>query len=298
MEVLIGARRGANQTASSDPPGSRATRALLIPIGNGMTTQTRTLYAFFPYLRTRHRCVVRGVELRPMKDLSGLDDESKKHVEILGRMFHTCDGARIAEPTFAVLRVPEDGGTAKVDRGLIETQLLFAYLYGTPHASTSFGDNPFLSAECCSLFTFTPNRVATSLVTTTTDAVRTGRLTVEDVDSLPTSDFVDGYDGYRNGDIPLWVADGSCIYPEIPHLCLNYYQDLQNDIKRFLAAEKHWPFQRIFERHDLPAPNQNRVFTSLLWYLRSCKATADATERLMALAIGLETLLCWKKEIV
>lgn len=251
----------------------------------------KKLFAFFPYIRTRKRCSIRGIEFRSIQDLDGLEPDTRTHVETLGRMFHTCDGARIAVPTFAVLSVPDDERMIKGDRSLIEAQLLITYLYGAPHPAATVGDDTFLSAECSTLFTFMPNRVVSGLVTTTQDTARGGRVFVEDADALPVSDFIEGYDGFRNGVVPLWVAAGSRIYPEIPHICLNYSQYLNVDIQRFLSADKHWPFRRLFERHDLSAENQKRVFTSLLWYSRSCQEAANATERLLALAIALETLL-------
>lgn len=257
--------------------------------------QMRTLYVFVPYVRTRSRCVLRGIEFRPFQDREGLDDETKSHIDALGRMFHTCDGARIADPTFAVLNVPDDAGVVREDRSLAEAQLLITYLYGAPHPAPTIGDNPFLNAESFAFFTFVSNSVPTSLVRTTQEAVRSGRVVVDDGVVTPESDFTMGYEGYRNGDTTLWVAAGSRIYPELPHLCLNYHQYLDLDVQRFLSFEKNWPFRKLFERHELSPDNRRRVFTSLLWYSRSCRATADAAERLLALAIALETLLAIDK---
>lgn len=253
--------------------------------------QNKKLFAFFPYVRTRKRCRIRGIEFRSIDDLEGLESGVLTHVETLGRMFYTSDGARITAPTFAVLEVPDDDQMFKGDRWLTEVQLLIAYLYGAPHPTPTAGDDMFLSGECSTLFTFMRNRVPSSLVLTTKDGARGGRVTVENAESLPASDFIEGYQGFRNREVPLWVAEGSRIYPPIPHLCLNYSQNLDLDIQRFLAADKHWAFRRLFDQHDLSWENQKRVFTSLVWYSRSCEVTRDAAERLLSLAIALETLL-------
>jgi len=150
----------------------------------------RELFAFLPYIRTRERCSVRGIEFRCVSDIEGLDTTAQEHVERLGKMFFTCQGARIAEPTFAVASVPDNDAWAKACRLLTEAQLLITYLYGSPHPSPTQADDIFLDAECSTLFTFTPNRVPSDLVTTTESDVEHGRVVVDAPQSASVSDFV------------------------------------------------------------------------------------------------------------
>jgi hypothetical protein len=253
------------------------------------------LIAFFPYARTRGRCRIRGIEFRDIDDLDGLEQPVRSHAQTLGGMFYTCQGGRIAKPMFAAIAIPDGKSLAVAHRALIEAQLLITYIYGAPHSSPTATDDIFLSSECSTLFTFTPDRIVSSLARLTKSDAESGRIAAGDAESLPSSDFIEGYEGLRNQVVPLWVAEGSRIYPELPNICLNYSQYLDAHLEQFLSAAKNWPFRYVFGRNDLSHDNQERVFSSLLWYSRSCRTSADPTERLLILAIALETLLALAK---
>jgi hypothetical protein len=263
----------------------------LRPFGGIDLEHSKPQFAFLPYLRTRERCTIRGIEFRSINDVADLDAEMKGHVTTLGRMFFTCQNGRIADPTFAIIPCADSSHSKACDRHLVEAQMLVGYLYGSHHPSPTLHDDIFLEAECSTLFTFSPNRVAADLVAIRRSEIGNGRVVVEGEPELEERDFIDGYDGWRNGTVGLSAAEGSRIYPEVPTICLNYSQYLDSDLLQFLSAPQHWPFRALFGRHEMSVPNQNRVFTALMWYIRSCRGTAGGSERLLSLAIALETLL-------
>jgi hypothetical protein len=247
------------------------------------------IFFIFPYLKTRHRIRLRGVEFRSSSDLDDLDTEARDHLTKLCAMFFLGDGVQIRKMTCASIRTGGDRAFLRDTlRRVYETRLLIGYLYSSPRPMGGV----FLSSESSSLFVFRPDRVASSLVW---HEIGEGELTtlLRDPRKSETG-FLEGYEGRRNDTAHLWVAEGSHIYPEIPHQALNFSQSLLDDVNRFLEREPHWAFRRLFleeEHQHKPSEVRDRVFAGLEWYLRSCRKLISDSEALVHLAIALESLL-------
>jgi hypothetical protein len=247
------------------------------------------VFCIFPYLKTHERFGLRGIEFRNSTDLDDLEAEARDHLSNLCSMFFLGDGVQIREMTCAHFRTGGDAAFQKeMLRTAYETQLLIGYLYSSPHPS---GD-VFLSSETSSLFVFRPDRVPSSLVW---HELGEGEgITLLRESRRTESGFSEGYEGRRNGAAHLWVAEGSHIYPEIPHQTLNLSQSLSDDVDQFLHRSPNWAFRRLYLEDSFqqkPSAVRDRVFSGLEWYLRSCRDAISESEALVHLAIALESLL-------
>jgi hypothetical protein len=257
--------------------------------------ENTAIYCFLPYLKTSASCRVRGVDFRNANDTAGLEPNEVKDINALSRMFYVPQGGRIAEPTYAVLRRDAHTSLEQALQTFREAQLLIGYLYGAPKSPPSYQDDTFLRAECWSAYTFAPDDMIPAALATMTRDHDDGRL-VTDPEAPPTAEgFSQGYVGFRDGLVPLWVVNESQIYPEVPNVCLNISQELNSDVSRFCQSVTNWPLAELLRGTSLSADNSKRVFTSLLWHSRSCRTTADPVEKLISLAIALETLLALAK---
>jgi hypothetical protein len=254
----------------------------------------RAAFAFFPYLVTRERVSIRGIEFRSNQDIAGLDADVQEHLTALSQMFFLEDGVRIEQMICAYLELPNDKQQQEdALRRLHEARLLVGYLYSHPHPSGGV----FLPYENSTLFVFrmgdtpcNPGMVFTSLVWQGPHHGR--RVKQVEPREIPSDDLTPGYAGTRNQTIQLWVARGSRIYPELPHVTLNYSQELSDNLQMLLYHPYHWALAYLyFPPQDYPPDLRSRVFVSLDWYMRSCRASLDEAEALVHLAIALESLL-------
>lgn len=247
------------------------------------------LYAVFPYLKTRGRIRLRGVEYRGSDDLDDIDPGPRDHLKALCAMFFLGDGVQIRRMTCA--SIPTGGDPAhqrEAMRSAYEVQLLIGYLYSSPHPSGGV----FLPAESSTLFIFRPDRVPASLVWHEPGEGEDVTLLREPRRS--ETGFVEGYEGRRNDAAHLWVAEGSRVYPELPHQVLNLSQTLFDDVYRFLDRDASWAFRRLYLAEDFQQRTglvRDRIFSGLEWYLRSCRQAISESEALVHLAIALESLL-------
>jgi hypothetical protein len=109
---------------------------------------------------------------------------------------------------------------------------------------------------------------------------------------IPTTELVPGYVAIRNRTTQFWVAEGSRIFPELPHITLNFSQDLFDNLQELSSHAHNWALAWLYaSRHDESPEIRTRVFVSLEWYLRSCRESIVETEALADLAIALESLL-------
>lgn len=187
----------------------------------------RTVFAFFPYLITRERPRICGVEFRSNKDIDDLPSDVQEHLTTLSEMFFIQDCVRIEQMVCTCLELPKQKEEQEETlRRLHEARLLVGYLYSHPHPSGSV----FLPFENSTLFVFRmgdslqPGMVPTSLVWQ--DYGYGERLKRIDGREIPKTMLIPGYAGTRNQSTQLWVAKSSRIYPEIPHVVLNHSQDL------------------------------------------------------------------------
>jgi hypothetical protein len=113
-----------------------------------------------------------------------------------------------------------------------------------------------------------------------------------DAKEIPSTALTPGYAGTRNETIQLWVAKGTCVFPEIPHITLNLSQELSINLQMLLSYPYHWALTFLYSPpDDYPTDLRGRVFVSLDWYMKSCRASLVEAEALVHLAIALESLL-------
>jgi hypothetical protein len=246
------------------------------------------LYGFFPYLRTSETVVIRGVGLKDTRQLHQEAEDVRAPLESLRGMFRTHDGAPIEDMIYTVHPAPPDGASQeKLFKQLQEVQLLVAYLYTTPHPA----GGTILSSDHASFFLFRPERIPLTL------SRPSAALDLEKRIHLGESEggFVQGFDGARDWNCHFWVSAGSAVYPSTPYFWRNDYQDLSSNFREFLSHSHNWPLEDLCRRPVSDDVTHERVFVALQWYARSCRYAADDAERLLALAIALESLL-WVRE--
>jgi hypothetical protein len=255
------------------------------------------VYLILPYLTCRKRFRVRGLEFRNSEDLADLSVANKEHLSALCEMFFLQENVRIKQFVCAALPLPqEQDERRKQARLAYEAHLLIAFLYASPHPSGGV----FLPFESCSLFTFTLGDSPPGSGNVPSSLVWQGEHLGDRVSVLGRSDdnkhpdWIPGYTGTRNQNETFWVAKGSRIFPESAHVTLNFSQELSFDIERFLAQPQNWALRAIYLHgrglNDMPEV-QNRMFVGLEWYLRSCKDSISPAEKIVNVAIALESLL-------
>src|SRR5271157_2074246 len=115
------------------------------------------IFVVFPYLKTRDRIRIRGIEFRSNRDLADLSSEIQSHLTRICQMFFVSDGVRIEQMTCAYLPLtdyrPE---REKRLRHLYEAWRLIGYLYSSP---LPIGD-VFLPFENSSIFVFRQEMVS------------------------------------------------------------------------------------------------------------------------------------------
>jgi hypothetical protein len=255
--------------------------------------QERAVFAFFPYLITRERPRIRGIEFRSNKDIADLPSDVREHLTALSEMFFLQDGVRIEQMICAYLELPQKKEEREETlRRLHEARLLVGYLYSHPHPS----GNVFLSFENSTLFVFRigdslqPGMVPTSMVWQDTGYGE--RLKRTDNKEIQKTMLIPGYAGTRNQSTQLWAAKGSRIYPEVPHIVLNHTQDLAVNLQMFLSHAHQWALWTLYFEPDFCPPDlRKRVFVSIDWYMRSCRDSLLEAEAIVHLAIALESLL-------
>jgi hypothetical protein len=252
----------------------------------------RILFAFFPYLVTRERVNIRGITFRSSQDIADLLPDVQGHITTLSEMFFLEHGVRIERMICAYLELPEDK-EEKDDliRRLHEAHLLIGYLYSQPHSA----GRVLLPFENSTLFVFRIGDTFQNMLPTS--VVWQGHQygdRVKEVDNrdIPATELTPGYTGKRNHRTWLWVAKGSRIFPEIPHIILNHTQDLFDNLQMTLSHHWNWGLEYLYSNpHEYPFGLRRRVFVSINWYMRSCRDSLDDAEAIVHLAIALESLL-------
>jgi len=246
------------------------------------------LFAVLPYLRTESRVRIRGIEFRSNRDLADVPTDVQGHLSTLCDMFFLGSDARIRDMTCAYIRAHDRSGKGdKQVRSLYEAQLLIAYLYTSPQPTGGV----FLGFEHASMFVFRQRDVSPFLVWPGRSDERVEYLAPVEPE-LP--DLIPGYEGIRNRSSWLWTAPGSRIYPELPHVTLNLSQYLKANLRQLLTWEYNWSLRRLYlsdEDFDHVPGARERIFTSLDWYVRSCRDSISPAEAIVNLCTAMEALL-------
>jgi len=241
--------------------------------------------AIFPYLKTSRAVRIRGIELRPISDLTGLPAESQHHLQVLSSMFFLRDNFRLTDMTYAHLApAPDQNEFSSFWYWLAEAQALVTYMYCCPQGSRR---ELLFRPEHCTLYLLNPSHVP-GVVLTTDRCVEVG----ESSDHRTTSQDAqaEGYVGRVDLTSPFWVATGGRIYPPLPWLPLNPAQDVSSDLASFLSIRENWPFSNLIARYGSKRDVEERVFTALQWYNRGNCLGIGEDVALVDLAIAFESL--------
>ena len=252
------------------------------------TMDKKYIFAIFPYLKTTKPAHIRGILLRSNDDIEGLSSEQQAHLNNLFSMFFLRNNLHITHMAYACLELGGDQQRDQkwVDR-LYEAKALLNYLYSSPHPN--MGD-PFLHFEHASVFTFQPDRIYKGLIWPSDPNIDYG---IENLsDDAPEDEYIDGYHGMLNGVANLWVAEGSRIYPPVPHLSLNISQNIAFDLARLEQERKNWALIELFAGYEYENVEvEERVFRALEWHDRSTAQDITEEVALVNLAIAFESLL-------
>jgi len=246
--------------------------------------ESTTVYGFLPYLRTAEAVKLRGLVLRSSDDLEGLSDVDRDAIAFLGGTFVAHDGSPLGNVVYFVSQGVARGRIDDtLSRQLSELQLLISYLYtGVQHTG-----EPFLTAEHSSLFVFRAERIPALLPF---PAIWKSSPDTASHGDLGTG-FIDAYHGVRDWDCHFWVTKGSKVFPQFPHFYRNHSQTLASDLSQYFSQPYNWAIARLFRSDALPEEIRERVFVALKWYAASCRFATDEAEKLLFLAIALESLL-------
>jgi hypothetical protein len=239
-----------------------------------------------PYLKTTERVVVRGIPFWPSQDLEtnhAIDDDSKAHLRLLFSMFFLQNEIRIQNMIYTHLDVEiNPGEPSDILSRLREACILIGFFYSSPHFP---GGDPFLLREHADLHIFSATKVSKFLL--------------GQVDESPTSTHqnslqsneVEGYEGLLNWHSHHWVADGSRIYPSLPHFWLNFSQDISHDLGLLEHRSHSLSLHYFMNRQDaVDEKTKWRIFTALEWYNRSCSGQISQEVSLVHLATAFESL--------
>ena len=248
---------------------------------------TPSVFAFFPYLKTKAPVRFRGIWIRSSGDPTGLHGEDVSHLQCLSDMFFLQHDLRIKTVSYAHLVAGEAAGSL---RSFISTlgnvRELLAYLYSSPHRIS--GD-PFLSLEHADLYVFWPRRVSKWVLWPEHHVERSK--TPEPRPEPDAQGHVDGYEGVLNGQSYLWVARGCRIYPAASRMWLNISQDLSELRPGCPVSRRNRLIVHALNADVNVAPIDARTMTAIEWYSKSVSMAAGGDEALVDLAIAFESLL-------
>jgi uncharacterized protein (UPF0335 family) len=243
-------------------------------------------FGFFPYLRTSERISIQGLDLCNCRDLERLAPDASKAIQTLAPMFCLHDGTPIQDVTYVV---PDDPGEKEAEQEktaerLQRVQTLLAYIYTTPQR---WGETA-LTAEHASFFLFRPEQVPILLATP-------GRARDSEGKLIPGSGGTGsepGYHGLRDWECPFWVIDRCKIYPEFPFFWQHESQDISRNGQEFFSSERHRALSVLLHPNPpLPTNVLELVYTSMRWYVASCRNRNNEPEAIVSLSIALESLL-------
>ena len=243
-------------------------------------------FAFLPYLKTSDQVHYRQLVFLSTENLAGLESSVAKHVRTLASMFFLRDDLRIQNLTCAVIEGDDASDIQRKVSDLAEFQALIRYIYSSPHPI--FG-KPFLTSEHGSTFLFHPERISQYLLWDDHNVTHASQETLYETPDERSE--LAGYAGYLDGRSPLWVAEGSRVYPPTAHLWLNISQDLYTDIAYRLPQSSQAALFHFFMDPRRDERLVARMLSALRWYNRSLALDVEEDQALVSLAIAFEGLL-------
>jgi hypothetical protein len=258
------------------------------------------LFVVLPYLWMRHpvepfppgsplppqRVPIRGIECRSNRDVEGLSDTARTHLEAITRLFYFTNGEPITEMVCAVIPAQKRKGVEgeTVRRVRQEAHLLIAYLYTAPQPTGGVA----FPYELSSIYLFEPSPVPPILA-----FHRPRERTKDDREEHENAlRYVDGYQVFKDWCILFHVTSESQLQPDIPILGRNDRQDLAVNMEMFMTRRENWPLLDLLRsQSSVSGEIRERVFLAIQWYVRSCRETISAEEAFLNLAIAFESLL-------
>lgn len=241
--------------------------------------------AFFPYLKTTDEVHYKSLTFKSNRDTENLNEETKRHVEILSKLFFLRDNLQIQSTVYAILPHKNKDISDESLRHLQEFQILITYLYSSPH---KISGDPFLSTEHMSVFVFTPKPVSIYLFKETDNVID---VTLTQYPETNHREEIDGYEIVLNFKTHLWAIEGGRIYPPTGRLWLNISQNLFFDISHLETGDYSNSLIRFLEADTKMPHLYKRILTSLTWYNRSILKDIEEEVALVNLAVAFESLL-------
>lgn len=252
-----------------------------------MTTESKYLFAFFPYLKTSEPVPYRDLVIRNSDDLADLPTEATPHLETFRSMFFLRDNLRIQKMSYTYhISEDDETGISQFMQQLLEFQAIVCFIYSSPHPTS--GD-PFLNYEHSSFYLLRPTRFSKYLVF---DDHNVELLTDMEQFEMDEREEIEGYEGQLNNKSHFWVTKKDRIFPPAAHMWLNISQDLHSDFYyRSSHSLRYRPVIEYFATRKGTNPLGQRVLTAITWYNRTLKMGIDEEVALVNLAIAFESLL-------
>src|ERR1051326_8768973 len=171
------------------------------------------LLAILPYLKTSRPISIRVIIFRPARDAEPLSGIERDALNSLLEMFVLRHSPDPQSTVYACTPLQSEGSVnaETLLQALRTAQTYITYLYASPHPSSG---EPFLPTETSSLYLFQPARVPHSLAAWPRQS---SQVTIRTPEGSMRWE-VEGFTGLLNWHRHLWVAEGSQIFPPVPHL--------------------------------------------------------------------------------
>jgi len=245
-------------------------------------------FAIFPFLKTSGPVPLGQFTFRSTDDRADLSTNEAQSLQEIMQMLFLQDDLQITSASYAKIPFVDMDYAEEAQkrlRPLEVIQAVLAYCYGAPQP---YRGKPFLEYEHASLVVVSPGTVSIFIVQPEHQGVRA----LDSAASLTPDErhCVPGFSGVLNFKHYFWLAEGSRLYPPVPHLGLNLSQDLSLDVEQFsFQARQFAPVIDLL--HKPRDAKRETVITAIQWFNASNSLSADEQSSIVSLAIAFEALL-------
>jgi hypothetical protein len=249
-------------------------------------------FAVFPFLKTRNPVSIGGYTFRSTDDSTGLNDVQAKSLNEIAEMMYLQDGFRLRSCSYALVPYVDlrTDVRSPVEEQLERIHSVVAYCYSSPD---EISGRPFFAFEHASLVLLSPGHVPVPFVRPRPEDHVVD--TEQKWSHIPAKSYhVGGYWGRFNFKHLFWVAPGSRIYPPVPHMSLNFAQDLASNVIDFATSR---PYGLLIELINNPLTViAERVLTAIQWFNSANAIDIRDAIAVLNLSVAFETLLALPKD--
>jgi hypothetical protein len=261
-------------------------------------------YVILPYVATKRRLSVRGLEFRCSDDLEGLGSEETQHLQALFKLFYLQEDLRLKRMSYHVLPPYERSKWPQAAHRLRQCSICLRYLCTRPNPRMPRPVNHLVAGhypavEVADMYAFDYCNPPTFFFLPERD--------FENVEysGSETKEFfqriMDGFDGWMIGrGNTFTIGTSGRIYP--PYFAfdsatpIRYGVDIAAIFDELIHGSKWALKQFISSQSDELAPLEKRVLLAMDWFAQSCEYRINPLRSLVFLAIAFETLLNLKWE--